>query len=241
MKRFYKQATVDEVEDNDDVNGGFVVLLDGRSIKTPAKNSLILPTREVAQAVADEWQAQEEEVDPATMPMMRFGATAIDRIETQRDEVIAEIAAFGGHDLLCYRGEEPELAARQAKSWQPLLDWAADQLGARLQVTEGIVSVDQDPSVLETLKNCVSECTDMQLSALHTMTSISGSLVLSLALTRAEIGVERAWEACTVDERFQEIRWGQDAEAEERLAIRQAAVTDAHRFFTLCGSSTPSE
>ena len=240
MKRFYKQATVDQVENNNDVNGGFVVLLDGRSIKTPAKNNLSLPTREVAQAVADEWQAQGKEVDPASMPIMRFGATAIDRIETQRSEVIAEIAAFGGHDLLCYRGNDPDLATLQAKSWQPLLDWAADQLGARLVVTVGITSVDQDPSALQVLTQCVSECTDMQLSALHTMTSITGSLVLSLALIRSEIDVERAWEACTVDERFQEIRWGQDAEAEERLAIRQAAVIDAHRFFTLCASSMHS-
>lgn len=237
MKRFYKNATVDGA---DPVDSGFVVLLDGRSIKTPGKSSMILPTRDVAEAVAGEWQAQGEKIDPASMPMMRFGATAIDRVATQREAVINEISAFGGHDLLCYRGDDPDLAVLQAKSWQPLLDWASEFLGANLTVTEGITSVDQDPVALEKLERRVSDCSDMQLSALHTMTSITGSLIISLALIDQEIDVEQAWEAATVDERFQEAQWGTDAEALERMAIRHEAVRDANKFYSLCKSGDPA-
>jgi chaperone required for assembly of F1-ATPase len=231
MKRFYKNATVDEL---DTVDGGFVVLLDGRSIKTPGKNNLVLPTRAAAEAVAKEWQDQGEKVDPASMPMMRFGATAIDRVETQCDVVVDEISAYGAHDLLCYRGDDPELAAMQAKAWQPLLDWADETLGAKLVVTEGISSVDQEPASLAALRNCVAGCTNMQLSALHTMVSISGSLILSLALIYGETDAETAWQAASVDERFQEALWGTDAEASERLEARKQALADADSFYACC-------
>ncbi|MBT4019928.1 MAG: ATPase [Alphaproteobacteria bacterium] len=237
MKRFYKDATVGRAENggsSDTVDGGFVVLLDGRSIKTPAKNGLVVTSKIVAEAIAQEWQAQGEKIDPATMPMMRFAATAIDRITTQRKAVIAEISAFGGHDMLCYRGVEPELAALQASLWQPLLDWASNTLGAKLEVTSGISSIDQDASALAILEKCVCECSDMELSALHTITSITGSLIIALALTRGEIDVDKAWEATVVDERFQEIVWGRDAEAEDRLIARQQSMVDGARFFTLC-------
>ena len=228
MKRFYKEATVDQVD------GGFAVFLDGRPIKTPLKSSLTLPSREVAELIAREWQDQEEEVDPGAMPMMRFGATAVDRVSTQRDAVIDEIAAFGGHDLLCYRGDDPALAAMQVKSWQPLLDWATEALNAPLVITEGITSVDQDSEALENLRKCVADCTDMQLSALHTATSISGSLIIALALVYGEIDLETAWDATTVDERFQQIKWGTDAEAEERLQERKQALADAAIFYAAC-------
>jgi chaperone required for assembly of F1-ATPase len=237
MKRFYKNATVDTTLDNaesGDVDGGFRVLLDGRPIKTPGKNSLVMPTEKMAQSVADEWQAQDEEVDPATMPMMRFAATAVDRITTQRQAVIDEIAAFGGHDLLCYRGDDPELVKLQAGSWQPLLDWAADELGAPLASTAGIVSIDQDPASLAVMEAAVADSTDMQLSALHTMTSISGSLIIALALINKHVNLEKAWQATTVDEHFQQIKWGLDAEAEQRLITRRQALSDAVRFHALC-------
>jgi chaperone required for assembly of F1-ATPase len=234
MKRFYKDATVDV----DDTDGGFVVLLDGRSIKTPAKNRLKLPTRAVGDAVASEWQAQGEEIDPATMPMMRFGATAIDRVTTQRKEVISEISAFGGHDLLCYRGEEPELLKLQETEWQPVLNWAASELNVPLATTLGITSVDQDPVVLGLLSDMVSGFSDMELSAVHTMVSITGSLILVLALIHGKTTVDDVWRACTIDEKFQEKRWGRDAEAEERLATRQSALEDAWKFFGLCHEDT---
>jgi chaperone required for assembly of F1-ATPase len=234
MKRFYKEATVGSSET---VDGGFVVLLDGRSIKTPGKNALVLTSRRATEAIAQEWQAQGEMIDPATMPMMRFGATAIDRITTQREAVIAEISAFGGHDLLCYRGLEPELAALQASSWQPLLEWASKILGVKLEVTVGISSIDQDGAALAILEECVCECSDMELSALHTITSITGSLIIALALIKGEIDVDRAWEATIVDERFQEIGWGRDAEAEDRLIARQHALAEGARFFTLCADA----
>jgi chaperone required for assembly of F1-ATPase len=234
MKRFYKDATVGSSET---VDGGFVVFLDGRSIKTPGKNGLVVTSESVAEAVAQEWQAQGDKIDPASMPMMRFAATAIDRIPTQREAVIAEISAFGGHDMLCYRGAEPDLAALQAKAWQPLLDWAYKSLGAKLEVTVGILSIDQDASSLANLEKCVGECSDMELSALHTITSITGSLIIALALTKGEIDVDRAWEATIVDERFQEIGWGRDAEAEDRLIARQHALAEGARFFALCADA----
>ena len=229
MKRFYKDATV-----GGEPTDGFVVLLDGLPIKTPGKRGLALPTHGVAHAVAEEWQAQGEEVDPASMPMMRYAATAIDRITTQRQAVVDEIAAFGAHDLLCYREQEPTLVALQIKSWQPLLDWAARELLAPLEVTQGIASIAQPAQSLRNLTVEVSVCTDMQLSALHTVTSITGTLVGSLALIKGHVNVAALWEAAIIDEQFQADKWGVVDDAEERLEARREAMSEAARFFDLC-------
>ena len=181
MKRFYKEAAVA------DVSGGFGVALDGKSVRTPARAILALPNAALAEAVASEWSAQGEEVESSSMLLMRLGCTAIDRVAPQREAIIDEVAGYGGADLLCYwAGHPAELQRRQAATWQPLLDWAERALGASLAVTEGVVHVTQEAPALAKLHTAVAAHDHWMLTALHTATTVTGSLVLGLALAHEE-------------------------------------------------------
>ncbi|MEL6685084.1 MAG: ATP12 family chaperone protein, partial [Pseudomonadota bacterium] len=178
-KRFWKLAQAEPCD------GGFTVKLDGRPVRTPAKAALVLPTKAMADAIAAEWDAQEEVVDPRTMPVTRGANAAIDKVRTQRDEVIALLAEYGDSDLLCYRAAGPEaLIDRQAKAWDPMLDWAAETLGARLFVGEGVMHVAQKPDALDKLTAEVAAFDDFALAAVHDLISLSGSLILALAVTK---------------------------------------------------------
>jgi chaperone required for assembly of F1-ATPase len=211
MKRFYKNVTTDQGPD------GFHVLLDGKTVKTPARETLLLPTPALAEAIADEWRAQGNEIVPATMPMLRLANTAQDGVATTRQDVIAAILRFGEHDLVCYRAETaPELLSRQRESWNPMLDWAAAELGARLTVTEGIGHVSQPAEAQAALERAIAAHDDYGLTALHVMSSITGSLVLGLALARGAINPAQAFQLSRLDEIFQAERWGTDREADDR-------------------------
>ena len=143
MKRFYKEVSVAPVE------GGFGVLLDGKSVKTPARNTLSLPTEKLAAAIAEEWREQGEEVVVTAMPLLRLANTAIDGVSASREDVINAILRFGENDLVCYRAHQPpELAARQRAGWDPLLDWVVQRHGARMRVAQGLNHVDQPPETL---------------------------------------------------------------------------------------------
>ncbi|WP_395541778.1 ATP12 family chaperone protein [Neotabrizicola sp. sgz301269] len=228
-KRFWKAATVEGVE------GGFTVRLDGRAVKTPAKAPLILPTLAMAQAVAAEWDAQEGAIRPETMPAARAAHSAIDKIGPQRAEVQALIVAYGGSDLLCYRAEAPEaLVARETAAWDPLITWAATDLGAALTVTKGVQPIAQPETSLTRLAGHVDTLTDFELAAFHDLVAISGSLVLALAVLKGRLDPEAAWAASRIDEDWQAELWGQDEEAAETTARRKAAFLEAHRFWALC-------
>jgi chaperone required for assembly of F1-ATPase len=229
MKRFYKKVEVGPSEE-----GRFSVLLDARPIKTPAKFPLELPTERLARAIADEWEAQIDTVDPATMPLMRYAATALDRVSAHREAVISEIAAYGKSDLLCHRADSPvELVAQQDGTWQPLLEWAAEAYRAKLTVTAGIMPVDQSRKSLKALRAAVAKLNDMTLSGLHGITSITGSVILGLAVVENHMEAVAAWDASQIDERFQADQWGEDEEAATRRANHKAAVLDAARFLAL--------
>ena len=230
MKRFYKLVTVETGDD------GFIVLLDGRTIKTPLRAELILPTQAVADAVAAEWQAQGEDVEADKMPMTRYATTSIDRVKTDRPEVNEIVAAYAGHDLLCYRADEANLRQVQDDQWQPLLDWAAQAFDTELIVTSGIVSVEQPQSAMDRLKSRVVALSDGELAALHILTSLTGSLILALAVALGEIDVDQAWQAAIVDETFQAEKWGQDNEAEQRHRNMRVELEAAYRYFSLCQS-----
>ena len=232
MKRFYREAGVG------DAAGGHAIELDGRPVKTPARRPLVLPTAAAAEAVAAEWAAQGDAVDPTTMPLTRLATTAIDRVADNRERVIGEIAAYAGADLLCHRTTEPpELAARQAEGWQPLLDWLAERHGARLAVTEGITAAEQPEAAVDTLKQAVDGYGDVALAALHTVTAACGSLVIALALADGRIDGAQAWRLSRIDEDFQIERWGKDAEAAEAAKILRADIEAAARFLLLSAAA----
>jgi chaperone required for assembly of F1-ATPase len=227
MKRFYKTAGVGPAVDG----AGWSVLLDGKAIRTPAKAALVVPTRALAEAIAEEWAAQSGNVKPASMPLMRLACTAIDRVAPQMAEVIAEIAGFGRSDLLCYRAEGPrELVERQVELWQPWLDWAAERLGARLLTTRGVSPVEQPPEALAALRASVEAFDAFHLTGLHGLVTGYGSLVLGLAVMKAALSPELAWQAAQCDETYQEERWGSDAEALARRRGLKADIDATHRF-----------
>ncbi|WP_419902030.1 ATP12 family chaperone protein [Kiloniella sp.] len=228
LKRFYKKATAEAQEE------GFVVLLDGRIVKTPEQLPLLFPTMGLAQVVADEWDRQGKEIDSTTMPMMTFTCTAIDWIGGQRDEVAEGISAYAGHDLLCYWDDSmPELQDLQNEIWQPLLDWTALTLDAPLAITSGFLSVDQQESSLKALHNAVCTFSNMELAALSSVVRIGGSLVVGLAMLKGHINAEKAHEAVLLHEVFQMERWGVDDEAEERHVNILTDFRTAMKFLSL--------
>ncbi len=227
-KRFYEAAAVAEAA------GGFAINLDDRRLKTPAGAELIVPSRALAQAVADEWAAQGEFIEPAAMPMTGLANTVIDRTVGQRRAVVEEILRYAGADLLCYRVEQPpDLAARQTADWQPLLDWAAEVYGARLAVTTGVVPISQPPEAVQALGDAVEGLDDVQLTALGCAAPATGSLVIGLALVAGHIDADEATAASQLDEAFQSEFWGVDTEAAARLGRLKDDIRAAAEFLKL--------
>ncbi|MGH6968526.1 MAG: ATP12 family chaperone protein [Stellaceae bacterium] len=227
MKRFFKTAAAGET------TGGYTVLLDGKPIRTPAKAPLVVCSRQLAEAIAAEWQAQGETIKPAALSLTRLAGTAIDLVAQRHEPIVAEIAKYAATDLVCYRAEGPsELAARQQRRWQPHLDWAGARY-APLAVTAGIAPVTQAPDALEAYRRAVAAYDDMTLAALHLATATLGSLVLALALIEGRIGADEAFAAAELDESFQVERWGEDAEAIARRATVRDDVALAARFAAL--------
>ncbi|MBO9410736.1 MULTISPECIES: ATP12 family protein [unclassified Ruegeria] len=227
-KRFWTQSAVIEAE------GGFTVELDGRRVKTPAKAGLIVPTQTMAQEIAAEWDAQEKEVDPTTMPFTRSANAAIDKVQHQHAEVADMLADYGDSDLLCYRATHPqELQQRQAEQWDPALDWAAETLAARLVPVAGVLHRPQDTSTLQSLRQRVHDFNDFQLAAFHDLVSLSGSLILGFAVSANWRAVEDIWEVSRLDELWQIEQWGHDDEAHAASEVKRAAFLHAKRFFDL--------
>ncbi|MGC9418990.1 MAG: ATP12 family chaperone protein [Rhodovulum sp.] len=233
LKRFWQKAAVDESE------GGYAVLLDGRSLRTPAKAALVVPTCAMAEAIAAEWDAQEQEVQPRTMPVTRAANAAIDKVRAQHDEVVSLVAAYAESDLLCHRADSPaELAARQAAAWDPLLDWARDGLGAPLVPTAGVIPCAQPEASLAALRARVAAQDAFALTALHDLVALSGSLVIGLAAMEDAVApVERLWDISRIDEAWQEEQWGVDDEAAEIVAAKRGDFLQARRFLDLARAS----
>ncbi|MEL6482135.1 MAG: ATP12 family protein [Pseudomonadota bacterium] len=230
MKRFWKVTTVAAVE------GGHEVRLDEKPIRTPGKAPLILPTSGLAEAMAAEWDAQVEQVNPAAMPITRAANTAIDRVSAAKAHVVDELAGYGETDLLCYRASHPEaLVDRQAALWDPLLDWADATFGARLVPANGVMYTPQDPNAVRRLRAPLEAADAWQLTALHELVTLSGSLVIALATARGHLGPEEAWSTSRVDEEWNIAEWGEDAEAAAQAAKRKSAFHSAARILGLLG------
>ncbi len=231
MKRFYKATGVEQAE-----NGGWRVLLDGKPMRTPAKAVLVVPTRSLAEAIAEEWRAVPEtaEIKVAHLPLTRLATTALDRVATQRGRVIADTAKYATSDLLCYRATDPEsLVNRQHEIWQPLLDWAAAQYGASLRVAGGTTFVDQPAEALDKFEAAVAAHGDLALSALYNLTHIAGSLVIALAVAEGHLPADRAFDAAQLDELYQIEKWGEDPIATQRHEGIRRDIEAAARFLRL--------
>ena len=227
-KRFWTDASVEAYED------GFAVRLDGRPVKTPAKTPLILPSRAMADAIAAEWQAQGEQINPLSMPVTRSANAALDKTGPQHAEVVDLIAAYGETDLLCYRAESPSgLVGAQNAAWNPLLDWADATLGARLTLVSGVMFQQQDATAIASLAAQVRALDAFELTAFHDLVSLSGSLIIGFAAIKDHMAAEPLWHVSRVDEDWQIAQWGEDDEAAELAETKRQAFLHADRFYRL--------
>lgn len=202
---------------------GFGVRLDDRPLRTPAKARLLVPSAALAEAIAAEWRAIEGAIRPEALPLTRAANVAIDRIAPLPGPVVDAIAAYGASDLLCYRAVAPEgLTRRQAEGWDPMLAWAGAALGAPLVAVAGVVPEAQPPASLAAIRRAVAEEGPFALAALHELVTLTGSVVLGLAVARGALAPEAAWDLSRIDEAWQAEHWGLDGEAEAAAARRRA-------------------
>ena len=222
-KRFYDKAEVAVTPE------GHAVRLDGKPVRTPAGRVLAAPTLALGEAIAAEWNAQADTIDPAQMPLTRLANAIIDGVADRPTPVAAEIEKYLGSDLVCYRASSPHgLAERQARLWDPILDWARERLDATFTLGEGVVFVTQPDTALAAALGAIP--TDpWRLGAVHAVTTLTGSALLALALARGRLTADEAWQAAHVDEDWNMEQWGRDELALERRAFRfaelQAAAT----------------
>lgn len=213
-KRFYKVAAVDEVD------GGFAITLDGRPIRTPSGRQVIVPSRAIADAIASEWNAQGETIDPLTMPLTRFANSVVEAVVDRADAVADDVAKYLGSDLLFYRAGHPDaLVAREGEHWDPILFWAADELGAHFMLAEGIMHVEQPEAAIRAARKAFPD-DPWLVAALHVVTTVTGSALLALALMHGVRDYEQIWAAAHVDEDWNIEKWGVDEEVAARRAAR---------------------
>lgn len=229
-KRFYKQAATKAIDD------GFAVELDGRPVLTPAKRKLVVPHAALAERIATEWNAQGEFIDPPSMPTTRLSNSVIDGVAERKDEVIADLVRFAGSDLLCYRAAGPmRLVERQTLVWDPVLDWVEDTFGARFLVAEGIMHQAQDPEALERIAAAVAIDDPWRLAAVHSVTTLTGSVLLTLAFAHGRLDADATWMAGMLDDLWSLEVWGHDEEASLRLAQRRREFDAAAAFLAATG------
>jgi chaperone required for assembly of F1-ATPase len=228
VKRFYKSAGVSRTDD------GFAVELDGRPVKTPAKNVLVLPGRPLADAIAAEWEEQGEDIDAHAMRLTRLANSTIDRVVEHRAAVISEIAGYANTDLVCYRAAEPEALAQQQKSgWDPLVAWLQDHYGIALLTTTSLLPIEQKRSSIDAVESAVAESDPFTLAGLHLVTVSCGSVVIGLAALAGRIDGTAAWELSLIDETYQIDEWGEDPEATKRRKGLLEDINAATAFLRL--------
>ncbi|MEO7277832.1 MAG: ATP12 family protein [Sphingomicrobium sp.] len=228
MKRFWKDSAVELAE------GGWTVALDGRAVRTPARHALVVASRPLAQAIAEEWRSASDEIDPRAMPLTGLANAAIDRVAVDRAGFAAGLARYAQADLACYRSHGPKpLADRQEEQWNALLGWARQRFKVEFATTTAITHVAQPPATIDTLANAVGALDPFRLAGLSPLVTIGGSLVAALAVLERAVSPEDAWAAVTVDEQWQSEKWGEDADAQAALEGRRREFMAAARFLEL--------
>ena len=231
MKRFYKTVTAEALEGV----SAYAVMLDQKPVQTPARRPLQVPAAPLARAIADEWDAQGDEIAVRSMPLTQLAATALDRVAPDKAAYARSLAAYGETDLVCYRAHSPDaLVARQTATWQPLVDWVASAFSSPLNVTGDIAPIVQPPATVAALHAAVAAHTIFEMAALGLATTASGSLVIALALSRGRLDADAAFEAGCLDETWQVEKWGSDTEAEVSRQNASADLITAARFLALC-------
>jgi chaperone required for assembly of F1-ATPase len=231
VKRFWKNAAAAERD------GGWGVELDGKPVRTPAREPLVVPTSALGEAIAEEWNGVENKVDPRDMPLTGLANAAIDRVAPDMQAFAAGLARYAESDLACYRAEGPEaLVDLQTQSWDALLGWARRRFDVDFRTTGGIIHVEQPAATVERLAHAVAALDAFRLAGLLPLVTIGGSLIAALGVLEGAFTPEQAWAAVSIDERWQLEQWGSDAEAEAALENRRRDFVAAARFLNLLES-----
>src|SRR5690348_4662671 len=237
QRRFYKLVTIAAAEGGPAGRGDHAIWLDGKPVRTPGRRALAAPVPELARALADEWTAQGEYIEPGKMPLTRLANTIIDGVAAAQDEVAAEIRKYLGSDLLFYRADRPApLRARQAQHWDPIMSWARQALDAEFKLGTGVVHVAQPAATLAAAAAALPR-DPWRLGALHAATTLTGSALIALALTRRAIAPVAAWQAAHVDEDWNMEQWGKDEIALARRGFRFAEFSAAALVLRTLGAA----
>ncbi|HET6537552.1 MAG TPA: ATP12 family protein [Sphingopyxis sp.] len=232
MKKFWKTAAITALED------GYSITLDNRPLRTPARALLSIPNLSLAEAIVAEWDAQGEDIDPASMPMTGLANATIDLAAANPVEFAAPLAEYAASDLLCYRdARDSALQKEQAAAWNPILHWAEQHFGVEFILTQGVLPVDQPEETIAALRAATFALAPHQLAALAPLVTISGSLVSGLAAMERAFDAEILWQAVALDDLYQERRWGEDAEAVKMREHRRTDWHNAIRYLSLATSS----
>lgn len=227
-KRFYKSVKLASSDD------GFAVLLDDKPLLTPGRTKLILPNEELAEALRAEWDAQEQQIDPAKMPMTKLVNSAIDLVTAKREQVLDETAKYVASDLICYRAKDPEdLVKKQIDAWNPVIDWAANALQIDFETTKGVTYVEQPKNAIPQARRAMEDMDHFALMAVHNMTTLTGSLLLTLAHIAGNVDALTAWQFAHIEEDWQVSRWGEDAEAKQMRAFKWREMEASSQLYAL--------
>ncbi len=229
-KRFYKTVDIGRTDD------GWTILLDGKKLKTPSKNTLRLPSEAAAHLLRAEWDDQKDVIQPTRMPATRLVNSALDGVAANVAEVLEDIVRFSGSDLLCYRAESPQsLVLRQNELWDPALEWAHGHLGSRFILAQGIVYQEQPAQTVEAFRTALQQHTDpLVVACLHSMTTLTGSAILTLAVVKGGIDAEQAWSLAHLDEDWNIEQWGTDEEQLHRRALRKVEYATSCAMLAAC-------
>lgn len=228
MKTFWKAVSVVEED------GGFSVRLDDKPLKTPAKAAFTVPSQGLAQAIADEWSALDDKIDPTRLPFTKLCNAAIDNMSEKAGGVVDALTEYGETDLLCYRADSPEgLVERQSAAWEPLLDWVRDRHGIFLVQTTGILPIPQPDASISAFRSWLGEMDNFELMSCHDLVMLSGSIVIARAVVEAHISPEDGWNTSIIDDIWQAEKWGEDEEALALRAVKSRDFATAARMMTL--------
>ena len=228
QKRFWKSVHVVSSE------AGYFIKLDDKILKTPAKRQMMLPTEALAKKVASEWDEQVEEIDPTTMPFTKSANAVMDKVSEQYEEVSSLLGEYGETDLLCYRADSPpELQKRQKTGWDPILKWAENIFKVQINCGIGIVYIPQNENLFSEIHRKISSLNIFELTAFYDMVSITGSLILGLAIINGRLSAEEAYQLSRIDEQWQLEQWGEDEEAQVASNLKNIAILHSEEFFAL--------
>jgi len=228
QKRFWKNVHVVSSET------GYLIKLDDKILKTPAKKQMLLPTEALAKKVASEWDEQVEEIDPTTMPFTKSSNAALDKVSEQFEEVTSLLGEYGDTDLLYYRADSPpELQKRQKTGWDPIVNWAETTFKVQINCGTGIVYIAQNEKLISEIHIKINNLSIFELTAFYDMVSITGSLILGLAIINGRLSAEEAYQLSRIDEQWQLEQWGEDEEAQVASNQKNIAILHSEEFFAL--------